>query len=153
MATPKFLNHNVQGGGFWLKQIIGGAFITVGMTGLDQEMMQKNISVKNLRDSQKNMVSFCVVLVFVNLLFLFLGGLLYLFAASNTIGIKGDDLFPTIALHHLPPLVAVIFIFGLISALFPSADGALTALTSFFLHRYSWPQASLARERSCSKEN
>src|SRR6516162_5144559 len=73
------LNTDPKGKGFFLKQIIGGMFITVGMTGLDQEMMQKNISVKNLKDSQKNMVSFSVVLVLVNLLFLLLGGLLYLF--------------------------------------------------------------------------
>ena len=112
-------NHDVKSGGFWAKQIIGGAFITVGMTGLDQEMMQKNISVKNLGDSQKNMVSFSVVLVLVNFLFLFLGGLLYLFAQAGHIAIKGDDLFPTVALNFLPPVVSVIFIIGLISALFP----------------------------------
>ncbi len=128
----KIFNTNINSGGFWLKQIIGGAFITVGMTGLDQEMMQKNISVKNLKDSQKNMMSFTFVLVLVNFLFLFLGGLLYLFAQSGNIHIKGDDLFPTIALSYLPPVVSILFIIGLISALFPSADGALTALTSSF---------------------
>jgi SSS family transporter len=128
----KIFNTNIYSGGFWLKQIIGGAFITVGMTGLDQEMMQKNISVKNLKDSQKNMMSFTFVLVLVNFLFLFLGGLLYLFAQSGNILIKGDDLFPTIALNYLPPVVSILFIIGLISALFPSADGALTALTSSF---------------------
>ena len=128
----KIFNGHLYSGGFWLKQIVGGAFITVGMTGLDQEMMQKNISVKNLKDSQKNMISFSIVLVLVNLLFLFLGGLLYLFAASGNIGISGDDLFPGVALNYLPPVVAILFIIGLISALFPSADGALTALTSSF---------------------
>lgn len=128
----EIFNTDVNSGGFWLKQILGGAFITVGMTGLDQEMMQKNISVKNLKDSQKNMMTFSVVLVLVNLLFLMLGGLLYVFAESNQIGIKGDDLFPTIALSYLPPAISIIFIIGLISALFPSADGALTALTSSF---------------------
>lgn len=125
-------NTDVNSGAFWLKQILGGAFITVGMTGLDQEMMQKNISVKNLGDSQKNMITFCVVMVLVNFLFLLLGGLLYLFAASKQIGIKGDDLFPTVALNYLPPVISFVFIIGLISALFPSADGALTALTSSF---------------------
>ena len=119
-------------GGFWLKQIIGGAFITVGMTGLDQEMMQKNISVRNLRDSQKNMMSFSAVMVLVNFLFLFLGGLLYLYARTAHIHIREDDLFPTVALQYMPPMVSVLFIIGLISALFPSADGALTALTSSF---------------------
>lgn len=128
----KIFNTDANSAGFWLKQIIGGAFITVGMTGLDQEMMQKNISVKNLKDSQKNMITFSTIMVLVNLLFLFLGGLLYLFEATRNVNVKGDDLFPTVALNYLPPVVSVIFIIGLISALFPSADGALTALTSSF---------------------
>lgn len=128
----KIINTNVNNSGFFLKQIIGGAFITIGMTGLDQEMMQKNISVKNLKGSQKNMITFSFVLVLVNFLFLLLGGLLYLFAQSKGIATKGDDLFPAVALNYLPTFVSVIFIIGLISALFPSADGALTALTSSF---------------------
>ncbi len=128
----QIFNTDVNSAGFWMKQIVGGAFITVGMTGLDQEMMQKNISVKNLKDSQKNMVSFSIVMALVNILFLMLGGLLYIFAASKQIGIKGDDLFPTVALSYLPPAISIMFIIGLISALFPSADGALTALTSSF---------------------
>jgi Na+/proline symporter len=126
------INTDVKSGGFFLKQIIGGMFITIGMTGLDQEMMQKNISVKNLKDSQKNIVTFSFVLLVVNLLFLTLGGLLYLFAEANHVAVKGDDLFPLVALNYLPSLASVIFIIGLISALFPSADGALTALTSSF---------------------
>ena len=126
------LNTNVNSAGFFLKQIIGGAFITIAMTGLDQEMMQKNISVKTLKDSQKNMVSFSFIIIAVNFLFLFLGGLLYLFATKENIKIIGDDLFPTIALQQLPKAVGIIFIIGLISALFPSADGAITALTSSF---------------------
>jgi Na+/proline symporter len=140
----QLFNTDVNSKGFFLKQIIGGMFITIGMTGLDQEMMQKNISVKNLRDSQKNMISFTVILVVVNFLFLFLGGLLYLYALSNNASydnhqllmqgknIIGDDIFPNIALHYLPKAISIIFIIGLISALFPSADGALTALTSSF---------------------
>ena len=128
----KIINTDINSSGFFLKQIIGGAFITIGMTGLDQEMMQKNISVRNLKDSRKNMITFSTVMVLVNFLFLLLGGLLYLFAATNNIAIKGDDLFPTVALSYLPPFVSIIFIIGLISALFPSADGALTALTSSF---------------------
>ena len=128
----KIFNVDVKSGSFFLKQIIGGAFLTIGMTGLDQEMMQKNISVRTLKDSQKNMITFSLISVGVNFLFLFLGGLLYVFAASKNIQIKGDDLFPTIALSYLPSVVSIIFIIGLISALFPSADGALTALTSSF---------------------
>lgn len=117
---------------FFLKQILAGAFITVTMTGLDQEMMQKNISVKTLKDSQKNIITMSVVLMFVILIFLFLGGLLYLYAGQLNLGVTGDKLFPTIALDHMPPFVSVIFIIALISALFPSADGAITALTSSF---------------------
>ncbi len=134
----KTINWDVKSGTFWLKQIIGGAFITVGMTGLDQEMMQKNISVKTLKDSQKNMMTFSTIMVVVNLLFLLLGGLLYLFAAQHNITTTGDDLFPAIALStnsavpYFPVFVSLIFIIGLISALFPSADGAITALTSSF---------------------
>jgi Na+/proline symporter len=115
---------------FFLKQIIGGVFVTVSMTGLDQEMMQKNISVKTLRDAQKNMLTFSTVMVLVNLLFLGLGGMLYLYAGAHGINATGDDLFPTIAMQHLPGAVSILFIIGLISALFPSADGAITALTS-----------------------
>jgi Na+/pantothenate symporter len=114
------------------------------MTGLDQEMMQKNISVKTVWDSQKNILSFSVVLVLVNFLFLLLGGLLYMFMLGKGAGyegnqfmslgvnIIGDDIFPSVAMNYLPTAVGIIFIIGLISALFPSADGALTALTSSF---------------------
>ncbi len=128
----KIFNMDIKSGSFFIKQIIGGAFLTIGMTGLDQEMMQKNISVKTLKDSQKNMITFSLISVGVNFLFLFLGGLMYVFAATKNIDIKGDDLFPTIALSYMPSVVSIIFIIGLISALFPSADGALTALTSSF---------------------
>ncbi len=118
---------------FFLKQILGGAFITIAMTGLDQEMMQKNISVSNLKDSQKNMITFCFTLLAANFIFLLLGGLLYLYAGAKGISVAGDDLFPTIAVSSgLPFYITVCFLIGLISALFPSADGALTALTSSF---------------------
>ncbi len=102
------------------------------MTGLDQEMMQKNLSVRTLSDAQKNMRVFSIVLVFTNLLFLFLGALLYLKAEQMgmTLPKKSDDLFPTMALEHFPVWLGLFFIIGLISALFPSADGALTALTA-----------------------
>jgi Na+/proline symporter len=131
-GLTKIFNTDANQAGFWLKNIIGGMFITVTMTGLDQEMMQKNISVRTLKDSQKNMVTFSIILVIVNFLFLLMGGLLYLFGAANGINVPGDDLFPTIALDYMPAAVAIIFVIGLISALFPSADGALTALTSSF---------------------
>jgi Na+/proline symporter len=130
--TMRIWNTDPNAANFWLKQIIGGAFIAVAMTGLDQEMMQKNISVPNLRDSQKNMFVFSLVLIFVNVLFLLLGALLYLFAASNGISASGDQIFPTVVMQHFPQWVQIIFFIALISALFPSADGALTALTSSF---------------------
>jgi Na+/proline symporter len=136
----KIFNTDAYAPGFFLKSILGGMFITIGMTGLDQEMMQKNISVRTLKGSQKNMMTFTAIMVIVNFLFLLLGGLLYLYGQKNNIMIpgttdflKGDDLFPTIALKgFLPTAMSIIFIIGLISALFPSADGALTALTSSF---------------------
>ncbi len=131
-GLTKIFNSDPGSSSYFLKHILGGVFITVGMTGLDQEMMQKNISVKNLKDSQKNMMTFTAIMVIVNFLFLFLGGLLYLFAATKGINVAADDLFPTIALSYMPTVMSVIFIIGLISALFPSADGALTALTSSF---------------------
>lgn len=117
---------------FLPKAILGGAFITITMTGLDQEMMQKNISVKSLKDAQKNMVTFSFVLLLVNALFLFLGGLLYVYAKKNGLEYAPDDMFPSIVKDHLPKGIFLIFIVGLISALFPSVDGAITALTSSF---------------------
>jgi SSS family transporter len=117
---------------FFVKQIIGGAFIALTMTGLDQEMMQKNISVKTLKDAQKNMVTIGFSMLLANMLFLFLGGLLNLYAAQQNVTSVGDELFPTLALNHMPPYLSIIFILALISALFPSADGAITALTSSF---------------------
>jgi Na+/proline symporter len=126
-------NTDIKAPGFFLKQILGGAFITIAMTGLDQEMMQKNISVRTLKDSQKNILTLSTILLFVNFLFLLMGGLLYLYAAQTGSSIKGDDLFPSVALGGtLSAAISIIFIIGLISALFPSADGALTALTSSF---------------------
>ena len=85
-----------------------------------------------MRDSQKNMMTFSITMAVVNFLFLLLGGLLYLFAERMASKSANDDLFPTVALNHMPTALSIIFIIGLISALFPSADGALTALTSSF---------------------
>ncbi|MCE2834056.1 MAG: sodium:solute symporter [Chitinophagaceae bacterium] len=129
---------------FFLKQLVGGAVIALTMTGLDQEMMQKNISVRTMRDSQKNILTFTTVMVVVNFLFLLLGGLLYLYMIDKGAvydgkqlmmagrNIIGDDLFPYMAMNLFPQWVGIVFIIALISALFPSADGALTALTSSF---------------------
>ncbi len=129
----KIFNWDVNSSSFALKHIIGGMFIAIAMTGLDQEMMQKNISVRTMKDSQKNMMTFTGVLMVVNFLFLVLGGILYLYANANGISVPPDDLFPTIALSDaFSGIIGVIFIIALISALFPSVDGAITSLTSCF---------------------
>lgn len=129
----QIFNTDIKAGSFFMKHILGGMFIAIAMTGLDQEMMQKNISVKNLKDSQKNMMSFTAVLMVVNFLFLFLGGILYLYAQKMNIQAAPDDLFPTIALSDaFSGTIGVLFIIALISALFPSVDGAITSLTSCF---------------------
>ncbi len=145
----RLVNYDWHERSYFLKQFFGGMFIAIAMTGLDQEMMQKNISVRNVRDSQKNMFSFSFVLVLINFVFLSLGVFLYLFAESKGLSFQGrstDDLFPEIALNHLGTVSAVFFIIGLISAAYPSADGALTALTSSFcidflgIKKHNWPE-------------
>jgi solute:Na+ symporter, SSS family len=116
---------------FFLKQFFSGMFITITMTGLDQEMMQKNLSCRNLKEAKKNMFTFSGILMFVNLMFLFLGAFLMYYAQKKGIIVaSSDDLFPTIALKYLGPAAGIIFMIGLISAAFPSADGALTSLTT-----------------------
>jgi Na+/proline symporter len=129
----KIFNWDVKAGSFALKHLLGGMFIAIAMTGLDQEMMQKNISVKTLKDSQKNIMSFAVIIMFVNFLFLVLGGVLYLYATAHNISVPADDLFPSIALSDaFSKSIGIIFIIAIISALFPSVDGAITSLTSCF---------------------
>lgn len=118
---------------FW-KQALSGALITIVMTGLDQDMMQKNLSMPNFRDAQKNMAAFSFVLIFANLVFLTLGALLYIYATSVGIDIpaSSDQLYPTVALRHLPAVAGIVFVLGLIAAAYSSADSALTALTTSF---------------------
>jgi len=119
----------------WLKQFLSGMFITIVMTGLDQEMMQKNLTCRNLRDAQKNMFTFSGILLFVNLIFLFLGASLFIFASETGMVLPADSdlMFPTIALNILGPFTAVVFIIGLISAAYSSADGTITSLTTSFI--------------------
>ncbi len=125
---------------YFLKSLIGGAFITIGMTGLDQDMMQKNLSCKNIKDAQKNMISMSITLVVVTFIFMLLGALLFIYAEKNGIGIplmngqaKTDLLFPEIALNSgLGMWVAVPFLLGLVAAAYSSADSALTSLTTSF---------------------
>lgn len=107
------------------------------MTGLDQEMMQKNLSCRNLRDAQTNMFTFSGILVFVNLVFLFLGSVLWMYANAHSIAINyTDDLFPTVAFNYLGPIAGIFFLIGLISAAYPSADGAITSLTTTFYYDF-----------------
>jgi Na+/proline symporter len=112
------------------KQIVAGLFITLAMTGMDQEMMQKSLSIRTLRDAQKNLFVLSGVLLAVVSLFVFLGGLLHLAAPVLGVAEQGDRLFAAVVMQQLPAWVQLIFILALISALFPSADGALTALTA-----------------------
>jgi len=116
---------------FFIKNFFSGMFITIVMTGLDQEMMQKNLSCRNIKEAQKNMFTFSGILVFVNLLFLFLGALLLIYVQKNGVIVSNsDEIFPTVALRYLGPTAGLVFLIGLISASFPSADGALTSLTT-----------------------
>lgn len=118
----------------FIKQFFGGVFIAIAMTGLDQNMMQKNLSCKTLADAQKNIRWFSIVVVLINLLFVSLGVLLYHFAASKGIAIpeKTDQLFPSIALNYVGGVGAIIFILGITAATFSSADSVLTTLTTSF---------------------
>ena len=115
------------------KQFLGGLFITIGMTGLDQDLMQKNLSLKNIKEAQKNMFSFITVFVIINIFFLSVGALLYIYATRNGISVtKTDYLYPTIALKYLGVVPAIVFMLGLTAATFATTDSALTALTTSF---------------------
>lgn len=128
-----FFNEDINDKRFFIKQILAGAFIAIAMTGLDQDMMQKNLSCKNIKDAQKNMFWFSIVLVFVNLLFLSLGALLYIYAGNQGIVAKGDMLFAEVAFNGgLGTAIAIFFTVGLVASAYSSADSALTALTTSF---------------------
>lgn len=125
----------------FVKQILGGMFVTIAMVGLDQDLMQKNLSCKNIGEAQKNMFTFTGIFVIINIFFLSVGALLYIFADKNGIAIpldlitnkpRTDLLFPEIALNHLSLIPAVIFLLGLIAATFATTDSALTALTTSY---------------------
>ena len=120
---------------YFLKHLFGGMFITIAMTGLDQDMMQKNLTCKNLKDAQRNMISFTGVLVIVNAFFLFLGALLLVYAQQKGIDLstmKSDQIFPFISLNYLGIAAAAFFVIGLIAAGYSSADGTFAALTTSF---------------------
>ena len=135
-----FISDDALNRNYYIKSIIGGMFIAICMTGLDQDMMQKNLTCKTLKDAQKNMVSFSLVLVVVNFVFLLLGALLFIYADRFSIATplmdgapKSDLLFPEIALNGgLGAVVGITFLLGLIAAAYSSADSALTSLTTSF---------------------
>jgi len=132
MSKVFFLD-SINDSQYFIKSFLAGMFIAITMTGLDQDMMQKNLTCKNLKESQKNMVSFSVVLIFVNILFLALGLLLTQYATQNGITATKDDLFPTIAmLPEIGIMTSTFFLLGLIAAAYSSADSALTSLTTSF---------------------
>jgi Na+/proline symporter len=125
----------------FVKQILGGMFVTIAMVGLDQDLMQKNLSCKNIGEAQKNMFTFTGIFVLINIIFLSLGALLYIYASKNNVQIpldlatgkpRTDLLFPEIALNHLSIVPAFVFLLGIIAATFATTDSALTALTTSF---------------------
>lgn len=135
-ADPNTQIFHFEGNGgnvFW-KQFLGGAFIALAMTGLDQDMMQKNLSISNLKSAQKNIYVQMAMFLVVNIVFLSLGALLYQYAAKFNITdfSKPDELFTSIAMNHAVPVVGAFFIIGLVAAAYSSADSALTALTTSF---------------------
>jgi Na+/proline symporter len=143
-----------KAGDHFIKQFLSGAFIAIVMTGLDQDMMQKNLSCRNIKEAQKNMYWMSISLVPVNLLFLSLGALLYIYAHQFAIPVPElpDDLFPLIATRgYLPSVVTVFFMVGLVAAAYSSADSALTSLTTSFtvdiLNGTRLPEKKLLRLR------
>ncbi|MFT4856418.1 MAG: SSS family transporter [Algoriphagus sp.] len=130
----KIFNWDWKSGTNFFKQFISGAFITIVMTGLDQDMMQKNLTCKNIGDAQKNMFWFTIILVFVNLLFLSLGVMLYLYAETNGISLptRTDELFPMLVTQHFSAFAGIVFVLGITAAAYSSADSTLTALTTSF---------------------
>ena len=123
-----------QPGTNFFKQFLSGAFIAIVMTGLDQDMMQKNLTCRNIGDAQKNMFWFCIILVIVNLMFLSLGALLYHYAHVMQIELpqRSDNLYPLLAVQHFQTIAGVTFLLGIVAAAYSSADSALTALTTSF---------------------
>jgi Na+/proline symporter len=129
-----FFDNFLSNPNHFVKQFVGGALVAITMTGLDQDLMQKNLACKDIRSAQKNMLVFCIYLVVINFLFLVLGALLYLYAGSIGIEVpaRTDLLYPQIAFNHLDTAAGIFFILGLIASTYASSDSALTALTTSF---------------------
>lgn len=133
-----FFEDYLKGNYFW-KQLLGGIFVTIAMVGLDQDLMQKNLSCATIGEAQKNMFTFTGIFVIINLFFLSVGALLYIYAEKNGISVpmvddvaRTDFLFPEIALKSLGLIPAIVFLLGLTAATFATTDSALTALTTSF---------------------
>lgn len=148
----RVFNWNWQDSTNFFKQFFAGAFIVIVMTGLDQDMMQKNLTCKNLKDAQKNMFWFTNILVAVNLVFLTLGVLLYLYAEANGIPLpsRSDDLYPLLASSYFSAFAGVVFVLGIIAAAYSSADSTLTALTTSFCYDFLQIQNNYPPERQVS---
>ena len=133
-SRSTIFNWNWKDGTNFFKQFVSGAFITIVMTGLDQDMMQKNLTCKNIGEAQKNMFWFTISLVIVNLLFLGLGVMLYLFAETKGIPLpaRTDEIFPLLATQYFTPFAGIVFVLGITAAAYSSADSTLTALTTSF---------------------
>ncbi len=133
-SKSRIFNWDWKAGTNFFKQFISGAFITIVMTGLDQDMMQKNLTCKNIGEAQKNMFWFTIILVIVNLLFLSLGVMLYLYSEANGVSLtaKTDELFPMLATQHFSAFAGIVFVLGITAAAYSSADSTLTALTTSF---------------------
>ncbi len=141
---------------FIAKDLVGGMFISIAMTGLDQNMMQKNLSCPNLKDGQKNVISFSFVMVLVNVFFLSLGALLFMYAAQTGFQIpaKTDDLFPQLALTQLGTFTGIAFIVGLTASTFSSADSVLTTLTtSFYIDFLELDKGKLSTKQKTNKRH
>jgi Na+/proline symporter len=123
-----------KAGMFFPKQFLGGIFLAITMTGLDQELMQKNLTCKSLAEAQKNMFTYSLIIVVVNLLFLTLGALLYLYSTANNIPIPSatDQLFPSLAFNNFSLIVGIFFLLGITASSYASADSALAGLTTSF---------------------
>ncbi|WP_373521369.1 sodium:solute symporter [Aquiflexum sp.] len=137
-SRSEIFNWDWQSGTNFFKQFASGAFITIVMTGLDQDMMQKNLTCRNIGDAQKNMFWFTIILVFVNLMFLCLGLLLYLYAETNgvTLPVRSDDLYPLLATQEFSAFAGIVFVLGITAAAYSSADSTLTALTTSFCYDF-----------------
>jgi Na+/proline symporter len=129
-----FYFDDYKSGMFFPKYFFGGAFIAIAMTGLDQDLMQKNLTCKNIGEAQKNMFWFTIIMVIVNLLFLILGALLYMYSEAKGIPIPEikDELFPRLALNEFGLVAGIFFLLGIIASSYASADSALAALTTSF---------------------